>query len=247
MRFLWYLSAPILILAVFLGCAGATDVLPVPQPAAVVEKTEPKPPGPLEILAARQDSLDKVAREIEADTLWISAFTGNVRDQGSLRSKVVDQLPQGAMVFPRVVEGDWFNVLYGKSISRSGGLRRALFSEGWVHKSIVSHARVDRLSESERSTKRATSQKSAAAASSGTLQHRILTREDISYAACRRISFRIMVDRSASEKDIIALQQDFISRNKATWQDITVWVYRDTGEDWQWRLADYTKEYSRCR
>lgn len=81
-------------------------------------------------------------------------------------------------------------------------------------------------------------------------KYRLLTQEDISYAGCKRVGIRVAVANDVATEAVDNALTRIIDEYKVDWQDITVWAYRESnavdGADGA-TLADWTKEYSRCR
>jgi hypothetical protein len=78
--------------------------------------------------------------------------------------------------------------------------------------------------------------------------YKVITKEDISYAGCKRIAIRVTVPDEAKQDDVNFTLNKIISSYKSGWADVTVWAYRNSEERKVGKIPN-TKgmlEYSRC-
>jgi hypothetical protein len=81
------------------------------------------------------------------------------------------------------------------------------------------------------------------------IPYRVVTEEDISYAGCKRSSFRIVVPDDSEKTEVETVMKKIINSNKAQWDDITVWAYKDSEEDMVGKVGHTMgmMEYSICK
>lgn len=91
-------------------------------------------------------------------------------------------------------------------------------------------------------------QTSSKQAQNTTVEYRIVEEKDISYAGCRRVTFKIIVPDDADKTALNNTMKTIVDKYKSGWDDITVWAYRFSEENDLYMLP-YTKgmkEYSSC-
>lgn len=103
--------------------------------------------------------------EIRKKPFWISAFIANVRNVPSINSEIIDELEQGEQIFEQKRENEWVNIKYYKKewgelgkISDElelGNIKNeeelnTCFNEGWIHRSLLSETKIEKISEYER-------------------------------------------------------------------------------------------------
>ena len=78
--------------------------------------------------------------------------------------------------------------------------------------------------------------------------YRIIEKEDISYAGCKRIGIRIVVPDDANKTDVDYTLKKIVDDNKSKWDNITVWAYKYSEEKQVGKIANTMgmKEYSVC-
>ena len=79
-------------------------------------------------------------------------------------------------------------------------------------------------------------------------EHRVIATEDISYAGCKRVTYRIAVPDESTTAYSEETMQQIIDSNKSKWDDITVWAFKYSEEDNAKNMMNTMgmKEFSTC-
>ena len=81
------------------------------------------------------------------------------------------------------------------------------------------------------------------------LEYSLVEEKDISYAGCRRVSYKIKVADDANSEAVKATQQKLIDDKKGSWDDITVFTYNQSESDETIKNSGFTvdmAEYTAC-
>ncbi len=79
-------------------------------------------------------------------------------------------------------------------------------------------------------------------------EHRVVETNDISYAGCKRVTFKIAVPDESAPAVVEQTMQQVINSKKSQWDDITVWAYKYSEEENAKSMMNTMgmKEYSTC-
>jgi len=81
------------------------------------------------------------------------------------------------------------------------------------------------------------------------LDYTLVEEKDVSYAGCKRVTYKIKVADGADINDVKATEEKIIESNKQEWDDITVWTYNKSESDESVMQGIYTvstSDYSAC-
>lgn len=90
----------------------------------------------------------------------------------------------------------------------------------------------------------------ATSSKSDTAAYTVVEEKDISIENCSRVTYKIKLADDTTTDTVKATEQKLIDDNKSTWNDITVWTYKNSESDEFIKNNAYTvdmAEYSTCK
>lgn len=80
------------------------------------------------------------------------------------------------------------------------------------------------------------------------VEYEIVQEKNISYLGCRRVGIKITVPDDSKEDDVKQTMENIIEAKKTSWDDITVWAYKNSEKGSAIEMAETMgmKEYSTC-
>lgn len=82
-----------------------------------------------------------------------------------------------------------------------------------------------------------------------TVKYEIVEEKDISYAGCKRVGIHIIVPDDSDKEKVKNTTEEIVENKKSEWQDITIWVLKDSEKDQIGKIAATMgiEEYSECK